>query len=113
MTGRVRDPVAAVCEIYRLTDNITLTANLLGISVWSAYKCLITGNAYSNTQSEAIAERIAAGMTPEAIQRELNIAPTTYNKYVPYEKEPYISAKKAKNALRIARCRARKELLKK
>lgn len=113
MTGRVRDPVATVCEIYRLTDNIRLTANLLGISVWSVYKCLITGNAYSNEQSEAIAERIAAGMTPEAIQQELNIAPTTYNKYTPYTQTPYTSAQKSKNALRIARCRARKELLKK
>lgn len=113
MSGRVRNPVATVCEVYRLTGSITQTARLLGISICAANKCLITGNAYSNETSEAIAERLAAGMTPEAIQQELCIAPTTYNKYIPYTQTPYISAKKSKNALYIARCRARKRLLQK
>lgn len=111
MTGRVRDPVATVCEVFRLTGTIKQTAKLLGISECAVCKCLVTGDAYSNETSEAIAARIEAGMTPKAIQQELNIAESTYFRYTPYVQRPYISAEKTANALRVARCKARKRLL--
>lgn len=107
MSGRVYDPVKTVCQVYSQVGSVRRTAKELKISEYAVCKCLITGNAWGNEISAAIAELQRKGLSKADILDRLCITDTTYCRYTPYKRTPYISQIKSENAQRIAYCRAR------
>lgn len=107
MSGRVYDPVRTVCQVYSQVGSVRRTAKELKVSEHAVCKCLITGGAWGNEISAAIAELQRKGLSKADILDELMITAKTYCRYTPYTRPPYISQIKTDNAIRIADCRAR------
>lgn len=107
MSGRVYDPVRTVCQVYSQVGSVRRTAKELNISEHAVCKCLITGDAWGNEISAAIAELQRNGLSKADILDALEISSRTYCRYTPYARPPYISQIKSDNAIRIADCRAR------
>lgn len=72
-------------------------------------RILITEGLWESPKSIEIAELFNAGYDSREIAEKLNLAINTVTDYLPYPKGPRTDWPKTENAIRIQRCRKRKE----
>lgn len=101
--------IARVAESYCYHKTIRGTAKECGLSPAVTRKLLITAGLYANDTSIAVSELRREGFTKDEICDMLKISPSAFNACTPYEKGSYLTDVKTSNAIRIQKCRDKKQ----
>ena len=98
-----------IMRSYRITKSMKRTAAEVGVSQSAVRKVLIGAGVLTSPLIKRIAELRALGMPDKDIADLLKISPSTVCSNAAYDQGTYLDTNKSANAIKIARCRARKE----
>lgn len=98
-----------IVESYEYYGSMKEVSRRVGISEAKVKKLLITAGAFENEISVKVQSLHSAGKSISDISKILGIGKTTVNMYMPYKKGIYNTSSPTKNALKIRKCRAKKQ----
>lgn len=97
-----------VIKTYEQYESVKRAASELGISEAKLKKILVSSQAFQNETSEKIQNLYNGGSSVSEISKILGLSKSCVNMYLPYKKGIYNASAPTKNALKIRKCRAKK-----
>lgn len=98
-----------ILEIYRRRRSIKATAREAGCSDGVVRKALVSAGMIRSPLTERIAELLRAGMPKKDIAELLGVSKSCVAVNSPYSRKSYLDPNKTANALRVRKCREKKE----
>lgn len=95
---------------YEQYESVKRAAYELGISAAKLKKILVSSQAFQNETSEKIQNLYNSGKSISEISEVLGLSKSCVNMYLPYTKCIYNAPSPSNNALKIRKCRAKREL---
>lgn len=98
-----------VIKTYEQYESVKRAASELGISAAKLKKILVSFQAFQNETSESVQKLYNSGKSTTEISNILGLSKSCINMYLPYKKGIYNTSVPTKNALKIRKCRAKKQ----
>lgn len=99
----------SVLRLYEQEQSIKAVAARLKISEQKVRKILITAGAWSSPLSDKINQLVKEGKSIDAIAEQLSLTRNAVLSYMPYDRGMQNAEYPSINAMRIRKCRAKKE----
>ena len=97
-----------IIKTYNTEGSIRKTAALLRISEQKVRKHLIDAGVYESDMAAQVRDLYGRGYSTDEMAAALGVSRSAVSGYTPYTKGEYLSDAPSKNALRIRRCRSKK-----
>lgn len=97
-----------IIKIYGVEGSIRKTAALLRISEQKVRKHLIDAGVYESDMAVQVRDLYERGYSTDEMAAALGVSRSAVSGYLPYTKGGYLGDAPSKNALRIRRCRSKK-----
>lgn len=98
-----------IVEYYESCGSIRQTRKAFSMSCQKVRKILITEGAFESDASRAVNDLYSKGLSIDDISRKLKLTKTCVYSYLPYTKGEYNSPSPTINAVRIRKCREKKQ----
>lgn len=98
-----------VAESFETLKSLRAVSRATGISMQTVKRMLITRGIYPSEMTKKVARLRLSGCSDEEIMQILGISAKALLNNSPYTKGTYKGSNKSINAVRIAKCRARKK----
>ena len=98
-----------VARQYAACESVRETARKLGLSQYAVSRALVSQGIAFSQKSRDVLDLRNAGYSDDVIRERLHITQSAISKYSPYRKCSYVFSQKTENALRIIKCRLKKQ----